>query len=129
MDPRMMNEWLKAQAQKQQPSTRSMELQRQGMAITEQLNTQEEKFAKAHKHMLANMIKQYGEDKGTRVFYATVREKVKKLHENTVAVDGSPEADAERKKLVAQELQQKSTIKLKKNEKLTDGEFGSEPHY
>jgi hypothetical protein len=129
MDPRMMNEWLKAQTQKQQPSTRSMEQQRQGMAITEQLNAEEEKFANAHKHMLANMIKQYGKDKGTRVFYATVREKVKKLHENTVAVDNSPEADAERKKLVAQELQQKSTIKLKKNEKLTDGEFGSEPHY
>jgi hypothetical protein len=78
MDRRMMNEWLKAQAQKPQPSTRSFELQRQGMPITEQLNAKEEKFAKEHKHMLANMIKQYGQEKGTRVFYATVREKVKK---------------------------------------------------
>ena len=129
MDPRMMNSWLKGQSQKQQSSTRSMELQRQGMAINEQLNAKEEKFAKNNKHMLASMIKQYGEDKGTKVFYATVREKVKKLHENTVAVDNTPEADAERKKLVAQELKQKSTIKLKKNEKLTDGEFGSESHY
>jgi len=46
MDPRMMNEWLKAQTQKQQPSTRSFELQRQGMLITEHINAKEEKFAK-----------------------------------------------------------------------------------
>ena len=78
MDPRMMNSWLKGQSQKQQSSTRSMELKRQGMAITEQLNAQEEAVAKSHKSMLANMIKQYGEEKGTRVFYAKVREIAKK---------------------------------------------------
>jgi hypothetical protein len=78
MDPRMMNEWLKAQAQKPQMSTRSMELKRQGIAITEQLNAQEEAIAKSHKSMLTNMVKQYGEDKGTRVFYAKVRELAKK---------------------------------------------------
>jgi hypothetical protein len=78
MDRRMMNEWLKAQAQKQQPSTRSFELQRQGMAITEQLNAKEEAVAKSHKSMLANMVKQYGEKKGTQVFYAKVREIAKK---------------------------------------------------
>jgi len=78
MDPRMMNSWLKGQSQKQQSSTRSMELKRQGMAINEQLNAKEEKFAKNNKHMLASMIKQYGEDKGTRVFYAKVREIAKK---------------------------------------------------
>jgi hypothetical protein len=78
MDRRMMNEWLKAQAQKQQPSTRSFELQRQGMAITEQLNAKEETVAKSHKSMLDNMVKQYGEEKGTRVFYAKVREIAKK---------------------------------------------------
>jgi len=87
MDPRMMNEWLKAQAQKQQLSTRSIELKRQGMAINEQLNAQEEKFAKEHKHMLANMIKQYGKDKGTRVFYASVRNAVKKLNEDAMVKD------------------------------------------
>ena len=78
MDRRMMNEWLKAQAQKQQPCTRSFELQRQGMAITEQLNAKEEAVAKSHKSMLGNMVKQYGEEKGTRVFYAKVREIAKK---------------------------------------------------
>jgi hypothetical protein len=78
MDRRMMNEWLKAQSQKQQPSTRSFELQRQGMAITEQLNTKEEAVAKSHKSMLDNMVKQYGEVKGTQVFYAKVREIAKK---------------------------------------------------
>jgi hypothetical protein len=78
MDPRMMNEWLKAQSQKQQPSTRSMERQRQGMAITEQLNAKEEAVAKSHKSMLASMVKQHGEEKGTRVFYAKVREIAKK---------------------------------------------------
>ena len=120
MDPKMMNEWLKAQSQKQQPSTRSMEQQRQGIAITEQLNTKEEKFAKANKHMLVSMIKQYGEDKGTRVFYATVREKVKKLNENCASIDTTPQSEALRKKLMAQELKQKSTIKLKQ-EKDDDG--------
>jgi hypothetical protein len=78
MDPRMMNEWLKAQAQKQQPSTRSMQQQRLGMPITEQLNAHEESIAKSHKSMLDNMIKQYGQEKGTSVFYAKVREMAKK---------------------------------------------------
>jgi hypothetical protein len=87
MDPRMMNAWLQSQSQKQQPSTRSMELKRQGMAITEQLNAQEEKYAKSHKSMLNSMIKQYGSDKGTKVFYATVREKVKKLNEDAMVKD------------------------------------------
>jgi len=77
MDRRMMNAWLQSQTQKQQPSTRSFELQRQGMAITEQLNAKEEAVAKSHKSMLANMVKQYGSDKGTRVFYAKVREMAK----------------------------------------------------
>ena len=78
MDPRMMNQWLKAQTQKQQPSTRSIEQQRQGMAITEQLNAKEEAVAKSHKSMLTNMVKQYGDEKGTRVLYAKVREIAKK---------------------------------------------------
>lgn len=121
----MMNQWLKAQTQKQQPSTRSMELQRQGMPITEQLNAKEEKFAKEHKHMLANMIKKYGQEKGTRVFYATVREKVKKLHENCASIDSSPIADALRKKIAAQELKQKSTIKLNKKEEDEGTEEGT----
>lgn len=117
MDPKLMNQWLKAQSQKQQPSTRSMEQQRQGMAITEQLNAQEEKYAKAHKSMLNSMIKQYGEEKGTRVFYAKVRQDVKKLDENCASIDSSPIADALRKKIMAQELKQKSTIKPKSEEK------------
>lgn len=74
----MMNQWLKAQTQKQQQSTRSFEQQRQGIAITEQLNVKEEAVAKSHKSMLANMVKQYGEEKGTRVFYAKVRDLAKK---------------------------------------------------
>jgi hypothetical protein len=77
MDPRMMNAWLQSQSQKQQPSTRSFEQKRQGMAITEQLNAEEEAIAKSHKSMLTNMVKQYGSDKGTRVFYAKVREMAK----------------------------------------------------
>jgi len=112
----MMNAWLKSQTQKQQPSTRSMQQQRLGMAITEQLNAQEEKYAKSHKSMLNNMIKQYGEEKGTRVFYAKVREDVKKLNENCASIDNSPIADALRKKLATQELKQKSTIKSNKKE-------------
>ena len=78
MDPRMMNEWLKAQSQKQQPSTRSMQQQRLGVPITEQLNAQEEAIAKSHKSMLNNMVKQYGQEKGTNAFYASVREMAKK---------------------------------------------------
>jgi hypothetical protein len=81
MDRRMMNEWLKAQAQKQQLTERSFQQKRLGMAITEQLTPKEEKFAKANRHILSEMVKRYGSDKGTKAFYATVREQVKKLHE------------------------------------------------
>jgi len=45
--------------------------------ITEQLNAEEEAYAKEHKSMLKNMVDQYGQEKGTRVFYATVRNKVR----------------------------------------------------
>ena len=115
MDRRMMNEWLKAQAQKQQPSTRSIELRRQGMSITEQLTPKEEKFAKANRHILSEMVKRYGSDKGTQLFYSSVREQVKKLNENSAAIDNTTEADAERKVLIGKELKQKSTIKSKLN--------------
>ena len=115
MDPRMMNEWLKAQSQKQQPSTRSIELRRQGMSITEQLTPKEEKFAKANRHILSEMVKRYGSDKGTQLFYSSVREQVKKLNENSASIDNTTEADAERKVLIGKELKQKSTIKSKLN--------------
>lgn len=46
--------------------------------LQEQLNAEEEAYAKSHKSMLAGMIKQYGKEKGTRVFYASVRNAVKK---------------------------------------------------
>lgn len=115
MDRRMMNEWLKAQAQKQQPSTRSIELRRQGMSITEQLTPKEEKFAKANRHILSEMVKRYGSDKGTQLFYSSVREQVKKLNENSASIDNTTEADAERKVLIGKELKQKSTIKSKLN--------------
>jgi len=115
MDRRMMNEWLKAQAQKQQPSTRSIELRRQGMSITEQLTPKEEKFAKANRHILSEMVKRYGSDKGTQLFYSSVREQVKKLNENSASIDNTTEADAERKVLIRKELKQKSTIKSKLN--------------
>jgi hypothetical protein len=111
----MMNEWLKAQAQKQQPSTRSIELRRQGMSITEQLTPKEEKFAKANRHILSEMVKRYGSDKGTQLFYNSVREQVKKLNENSASIDNTTEADAERKVLIRKELKQKSTIKSKLN--------------
>jgi len=129
MDPRMMNEWLKAQSQKQQPSARSMELRRQGMAINEQLNAKEEKFAKSNKHMLDSMIKQYGEDKGTRVFYATVREKVKKLNENSAVIDMNAKEEAQRQAIIAQELKQKSTIKIKKDKDQTGGKISGNDSY
>lgn len=45
--------------------------------ITEQLNAEEEAYAKEHKSMLKNMVDQYGQEKGTRVFYATVRNKIR----------------------------------------------------
>jgi hypothetical protein len=86
----MMNAWLQSQTQKQQQSTRSFELQRQGMAITEQLNAQEEKFAKANRHILSEMVKRYGSDKGTQLFYSSVREQVKKINEDTSTSRGEP---------------------------------------
>lgn len=45
--------------------------------LDEQLNAEEEAYAKEHKSMLKNMVDQYGQEKGTRVFYATVRNKVR----------------------------------------------------
>jgi hypothetical protein len=55
-----------------------MQQQRLGIPITEQLNAHEESIAKSHKSMLDNMIEQYGQEKGTSVFYAKVREMAKK---------------------------------------------------
>lgn len=101
MDKRMMMAWLQAQAQKQQPTTTKMEQMRQGIVPTaaaktvmghsateagsprqpseiyEQLSAEEEKYAKEHKSMLASMIKQYGKEKGTSVFYGKVRKAVR----------------------------------------------------
>lgn len=101
MDPRMMNAWLQAQSQKSQITERDMERKRQGIVpqaaaktkmghnvvqagtpsqpteINEQLSAEEEKYAKEHKSMLASMIKQYGEEKGTSVFYGKVRKAVR----------------------------------------------------
>jgi len=92
----MMNAWLAGQANKAQITEAQMQRKRLGVVpqaearnkagesataastpITEQLNAEEEKYAKEHKSMLAGMIKQYGKEKGTRVFYATVRNKVR----------------------------------------------------
>lgn len=81
MDRKMMNEWLKAQSQKQQLTERSFQQKRLGVAITEQLTPKEEKFAKANRHILSEMVKRYGSDKGTQLFYSSVREQVKKLNE------------------------------------------------
>ena len=50
---------------------------RQPSEIYEQLSAEEEAYAKSHKSMLKNMIDQYGKEKGTRVFYASVRNAVK----------------------------------------------------
>jgi len=84
MDRKMMNAWLQGQVQKQELTTTRMQQKRLGIDLNEgRLSPAEEKYAKEHKHMLASMVEQYGQEKGTRVFYATVREKVKKLHENT----------------------------------------------
>ena len=97
MDPRMMNAWLAGQAQKAQISPADMQRKRLGIVpnaaaktksglhataagtsnLSEQLNAEEEAYAKEHKHMLSSMIDQYGEEKGTKVFYATVRNKVR----------------------------------------------------
>lgn len=90
MDRRMMNEWLKAQAQKQQLTERSFQQKRLGVAITEQLTPKEEKFAKANRHVLSEMVKRYGSDKGTQLFYSSVREQVKKLNEETSTSRGEP---------------------------------------
>lgn len=97
MDPRMMNQWLAAQSQKKQITEADMQRKRLGVVqqaeqktkkgysavdasnpnIHEQLNAEEEVYAKQHKHMLSSMIDQYGKNKGTEVFYATVRNKVR----------------------------------------------------
>jgi len=78
MDKRMMNAWLNAQAQKQELTTTRMQQKRLGVGLNEQLSAEEEAYAKSHKSMMANMIDQYGKEKGTRVFYASVRNAVKK---------------------------------------------------
>jgi len=99
MDPRIMNAWLQGQAQKVQVTEAEMQRKRLGIVpqaetnikagasavsastpktLSEQLSAEEEKYAEEHKSMLANMVKQYGKEKGTRVFYASVRNAVKK---------------------------------------------------
>ena len=99
MDPRMMNAWLQSQSQKAELTTTKMQQKRLGIVpqaeanikagasavsastpktLSEQLSAEEEKYAEEHKSMLANMVKQYGKEKGTRVFYASVRNAVKK---------------------------------------------------
>ena len=78
MDKRMMNAWLNAQAQKAELTTTKMQQKRLGIDLNEQLSAEEEAYAKSHKSMMASMIEQYGKEKGTRVFYAKVREDVKK---------------------------------------------------
>jgi hypothetical protein len=78
MDKNLMLAWLQGQAQKQQITPTSMLQNKMGNALNEQLSPEEEKYAKEHKSMLSSMIKQYGEQKGTSVFYASVRNAVKK---------------------------------------------------
>jgi hypothetical protein len=78
MDKRMMNAWLNAQAQKAELTTTKIQQNRLGININEQLSAEEEAYAKSHKSMMASMINQYGKEKGTRVFYASVRNAVKK---------------------------------------------------
>ena len=77
MDKKMMMAWLQGQAQKQELTTTKMQQKRLGIDLNEQLSAEEEAYAKSHKSMMAGMIKQYGEEKGTKVFYATVRNKVR----------------------------------------------------
>jgi hypothetical protein len=97
MDPKMMREWLAAQSQKRQLTEADLQRKRLGVVqqaeektkkghpathagnpnLQEQLNAEEEAYAKAHKHMLSNMVEQYGKEKGTKVFYATVRNNVR----------------------------------------------------
>jgi hypothetical protein len=78
MDKRMMNAWLNGQAQKAELTTTKIQQNRLGININEQLSAEEEAYAKSHKSMMTSMIKQYGKEKGTRVFYASVRNAVKK---------------------------------------------------
>ena len=78
MDKNLMMAWLQGQSQKQELNTTKMQQKRLGININEQLSAEEEAYAKSHKSMMANMIKQYGKEKGTRVFYASVRNAVKK---------------------------------------------------
>jgi hypothetical protein len=78
MDKRMMNAWLNGQAQKAELTTTKIQQNRLGININEQLSAEEEAYAKSHKSMMASMINQYGKEKGTRVFYASVRNAVKK---------------------------------------------------
>ena len=90
MDRKMMNTWLAAQAnnthmkvlngvvpQAQANNKAGMHATKAATPLSEQLNAEEEAYAKEHKHMLKGMIDQYGQEKGTRVFYATVRNKVR----------------------------------------------------
>lgn len=85
MDKRMMNAWLQGQAQKQELTTTRMQQKRLGIDLNEQLSAEEEKYAKEHKSMLASMVKQYGKEKGTSVFYGKVRKAVKELKEGAVS--------------------------------------------
>lgn len=55
-------------------------------SINEQLSAEEEKYAKEHKSMLTSMIKQYGKEKGTSVFYGKVRKAVKELKEGAATL-------------------------------------------
>lgn len=77
MNPAMMRQWLLGQTQKATLSPADMQRKRLGVNLNEQLSAEEEAYAKEHKHMLSNMISQYGKEKGTKVFYATVRNKVR----------------------------------------------------
>jgi hypothetical protein len=98
MDKKLMMAWLQGQAQKQELTTTKMQQKRLGIVpqaeqrvksgesatsastpktLSEQLSAEEEAYAKSHKSMMASMIKQYGKEKGTRVFYASVRNAVK----------------------------------------------------
>jgi hypothetical protein len=77
MNKQMMMAWLQGQAQKQELTTTRMQQKRLGINLNEQLSAEEEAYAKEHKSMLASMIKQYGKEKGTSVFYGKVRKAVK----------------------------------------------------
>ena len=89
MDKKMMNAWLAAQANNNhmkvvngivpqaEARTKAGMCATDAATLSEQLNAEEEAYAKEHKHMLDNMVDQYGKEKGTSVFYATVRNKVR----------------------------------------------------